>query len=584
MTRPFATYRSLLTTYGKPHWGKLLLLLFLLLGGMGLQIFSPLVLSTFIEQAYEKYPLINLLQDVGLFIMLALGSQVVSVFEGYVASSVAWATTNALRNDLVKHCLQLDMHFHHTHSPGEMIERIDGDIGMLSEFFARFIVAVVANALFLAGIVIVTIIIDWRIGLACCAYMLVTLLLITHVSRMGMAPTKAARAASANLFGFLEERLSGTEEVRALGAETYMLARLHPLLNKRLQTERKAIVVSMLAFRITSLLFAGGTALLLSISTYLFQTKTLNLGTVYLLFSYTQQLVQPLLQISRQLGSFQQAAASISRLHDLLLLQPTVHDGSGTSLAKSALDTLDIRFQNVRFGYNPDEPVLKNVTFALAPGKVLGVLGRTGSGKTTLTRLLFRFYDPQQGSIHIGGVDIRQEHISSVRKHIGLVTQNVELFHASIRDNITMFDPQIKDEDILTAIRTLGLWEWYNALPQGLATWLASGGNSLSAGEAQLLALTRLFLKQPAIIVLDEATAHIDPATEALIEQALNTLLAGCTAVIIAHRLATIQRADNILILEQGEICEYGSRSQLQQDPTSRFAHLLRTDHKEILA
>ncbi len=214
---------------------------------------------------------------------------------------------------------------------------------------------------------------------------------------------------------------------------------------------------------------------------------------------------------------------------------------------------------------------------------MLGLLGRTGSGKTTLMRLLFRFYDPQHGAIHLDGTDIRELPLRALRRRIGIVTQEVQLFHASVRDNLTLFDQQIPDARILEAIAELGLGSWLRALPAGIDTELAPGGGGLSAGEAQLLAFTRVFLRDPAVIVLDEASSRLDPATEQLIGRATERLIHGRTAIIIAHRLATVERVDEILILENGRILEHGRRAALRADPDSRFAHLLRTGMEEVL-
>jgi ABC-type multidrug transport system fused ATPase/permease subunit len=218
----------------------------------------------------------------------------------------------------------------------------------------------------------------------------------------------------------------------------------------------------------------------------------------------------------------------------------------------------------------------------------LGLLGRTGSGKTTLTRLLFRLYDPDCGALYLGDpanlVDIRQLSLTDLRQRVGMVTQNIQLFHASVRDNLTFFDESVPDEQVLHVIQELGLWEWYQSLPQGLDTELEAGGGGLSAGEAQLLAFARIFLQDPGLVILDEASSRLDPATERLIERVVDRLAQSRTAIVIAHRLETIQHADEIMILEDGHIREHGPRSELVNDPTSRFYQLLQTGLEEVLA
>jgi ABC-type multidrug transport system fused ATPase/permease subunit len=238
------------------------------------------------------------------------------------------------------------------------------------------------------------------------------------------------------------------------------------------------------------------------------------------------------------------------------------------------------------------ERVLHGLSFSLASGTVLGLLGRTGSGKTTLCRLLFRLYDPDEGSICLGNthakggtaLDLRTLSLAELRCRVGMVTQDIQLFHASVRDNLTLFETSLPDERIERAICALGMGDWLASLPEGLNTELASGGSGLSAGEAQLLALARIFLQDPGLVILDEASSRLDPATEAMIEHAVGTLIQNRTAIIIAHRLSTVQRADEILILEKGRIREHGPRATLADDPNSRFHGLLQTGLEEVLA
>ncbi|MCP4427509.1 MAG: ATP-binding cassette domain-containing protein, partial [Chloroflexi bacterium] len=241
---------------------------------------------------------------------------------------------------------------------------------------------------------------------------------------------------------------------------------------------------------------------------------------------------------------------------------------------------LSVQFDGVSFHYDDDETdVLADVRFALEPGRILGLLGRTGSGKTTITRLLFRFYDPTVGAIRLGNsnlVDLRHTTQVELRRRIGMVTQDVELFHASVRDNLTLFDDSIDDVEILAALTELGLRDWLDELPHGLETRLEAS-DSLSSGEAQLLALGRVFLADPGLVILDEASSRLDPATEALLEQAIDKLLAGRTAIIIAHRLGTVQRADEIMILGNGRILEHDERTILAANPESQFYGLLQT-------
>jgi len=307
--------------------------------------------------------------------------------------------------------------------------------------------------------------------------------------------------------------------------------------------------------------------------------------------------------INAQMQDLQLAVASPSRIQELFAIRSKIGEAARPDPGALPSTALAVAFDHVTFGYGDagaqdtagegeaqagQEAVLRDLSFHLQPGKVLGLLGRTGSGKTTLTRLLFRLYDPDQGTICVGGdgalTDIRQLPLSDLRHRVGMVTQDVQLFHASVRDNLTFFDRTIADDTILKVIRDLDLGEWLDTLPEGLDTKLASGGGGLSAGEAQLLAFARVFLQDPALVILDEASSRLDPLTERWIERAVDRLVRGRTAIVIAHRLATVQRADEIMILKRGQIREMGSRASLEADPGSHYAALLRAGLEEVLA
>jgi ATP-binding cassette subfamily B protein len=285
----------------------------------------------------------------------------------------------------------------------------------------------------------------------------------------------------------------------------------------------------------------------------------------------------------------QRAVASVGRVTEILRTESRLPDGRGALIPSGPLMVeLDkVSFAYESSGEDGDDLVLRDISLKLAPGEVLGLLGRTGSGKTTLARLLLRFYDPSVGGIRLGGVDLRDAKLEDVRSRATLVSQDVQLFHARVRENITFFDATIDDERITSVLERIGLGGWLRALPRtsggdGLDSEMLAGG--LSAGEAQLLAFARVFLRDPGLVILDEASSRLDPATERHIERAIDALLADRTGVVIAHRLATVQRCDRILILEDGRIIEQGPRTALAQDPSSRFSELLRTGLEQVLA
>lgn len=245
---------------------------------------------------------------------------------------------------------------------------------------------------------------------------------------------------------------------------------------------------------------------------------------------------------------------------------------------------MSIEFRDVSFSYLPEHPVLNDVSFRLEPGRVLGVLGRTGSGKTTLSRLVFRQYDAGEGAVEVGGMDVKAMKLAGLRGRVGMVTEDVQLFNAPLRENLALFDRSIGDDRLIESLTALRLGPWYASLPDGLDTVLASGGDLLSAGEAQLVTFARVLLRGPDLVSLDETSSRLDPATERLVERAVDRLMEGRTAIVIAHRLATLGRVDDLMIMEGGRVVEHGSRQALASDPDSRYSSLLRTGMEEVLA
>ncbi|HEY0736640.1 MAG TPA: ABC transporter ATP-binding protein [Herpetosiphonaceae bacterium] len=586
MRVPLTTYRRLLVTYLGPQRSRVLALAALLLGTIGLQLLNPQILRFFIDTARAGGSSRTLTLAALAFFGIALLTQAVSIAATYLSEQIGWSATNALRSDLTLHCLKLDLPFHHQHTPGALIERIDGDVNALANFFSQFVVRVLGSMLLLGGVLIVLWWEDWRVGGLLTAFVVISLLLLSRVRDVAVPHWAAARQISADLFGFLEERLSGTEDLRSSGAEAHTLRRLAEWMRRVLLTERSARLMGMTLWSVTTALFVAGNALAFLISAYLFNLNAITLGTVYLVFYYTELLRQPLDQLIDQFEDLQRASASIGRIQELCELRSAVVDGPGAQLPGGALS---VEFADVTFGYSQDAPILRDLSLFVAPGHVLGLLGRTGSGKTTITRLLSRLYDPDGGAIRLGGVDLRDTRLEHLRQRVGVVTQQVDLFQANVRDNLTFFDQRIPDERIAAVLELLGLGEWQRGLSHGLDTPLSADGAGLSAGEAQLLAFARVFLLDPGLVILDEASSRLDPATERLIERAVDLLLRPedgrrRTAIIVAHRLETIQRADEIAILEAGRVCEYGSRSQLARDRDSRFARLLQTGLEEVLA
>lgn len=585
-------YLNLFRKYLGPIRWKVVSLAVLVFAGIGLQLANPLIIRYFIDTLITHGDLQPMLIAASTFLGVSILTQIVGIAAVYVGEDVGWRATNRMRADLTLHCLKLDMSFHTAHTPGEMIERIDGDLLALSNFFSKFIINVIGNVLLLVGVLVILAFIDVRVSLAILAYLGVGLGAMTALRRVGVPFWMASRQASADVFGLLEEQLSGTEDIRSSGVAPYAIRKLLTLNQVRLKADIKSTLAVALIFVVWIALYIVGQIVAFSLSYSLLEVGLITIGSVYLIIYFTFFVFQRFQDLTNELQNLQQAIASLERAESLLSMQSKIQN------APSPLDLppgpLGVTFDQVRFGYSDDTPVLQDVSFRLLPGETMGLLGRTGSGKTTMARLLFRLYDPLSGTIcletndkdasQVVSVGLEQVALGNLRQRIGMVTQTVQLFDASVRDNLTFFDGSIPDEKIIQALTDLGLSEWLASLPEGLDTRLSAGSLRLSAGESQLIAFARVFLIDPGIVILDEASSRLDPVTERRIERAIDKLLENRTGIIIAHRLHTVERVDHIMIINDGQVLEFGGRAALAVNPASNFHQLLQTGLEEVLA
>jgi len=577
----------LLWTYLRPQGAPVAALGLCLLAGVGLQLIAPQMTARFIDLVARHgvaAPLAQLWLLAGLFICATLAAQAVRLAGTYFSAAVGWNAANRLREDLGRHCLALDMAFHNRRTPGELIERIDGDVSSLATVFSQFVFQILASGLLLIGVLAVLFAKNPWIGGALSLFVLAAFTVLHRTRHLGMPLFAAERQARSELAGFIEERLGGLDDIRANGGGAHVMRGLGGLnANLTARGVHAIRVAQIYIVVITNTVFITGFGLTLCLGVFLFHRGQASIGEVYLLVQYTAMLRAPLETIGAQVQDLQRTMASLGRVQDLQAMESAVRDGAGVAWPRAAPA---LAFDHVGFAYTAQEPVLSDISFRLEPGVTLGLLGRTGSGKTTITRLLSRLYDPTAGAISLDGDDIRDATLAQLRAQIGVVTQDVQIFQASIRDNLTFFDPAIADERLLRVLEDLDLGAWLGRQPEGLDTILTGGVGRLSAGEAQLLAFARVFLKDPAVVLLDEASSRLDPATERLINHAFEALLGGGrrTAIIIAHRLATVRRVDRIMILDHGRIVEHGDRAALAADPASRFSGLLRAGLEEVLA
>jgi len=568
--------------YAAPQGPAIALMAAVLLVSIGLALAGPQIVSHFISAAENHASTAALLHITVLFLVVVAAHQAMTTAARYTSARVGWTATNRIRGDLAAHVLSLGPGFHESHSPGELIERIDGDVNVINAFFSSFVVVLVGNALLLLGILIAVSFISPWIGLSFAGLIVVVMGGLAYLQQFGAPWWEADREHNAQFYGYAGEIMHATEDLRSCGAESYAMAGVLRRLRGWLPVELRATAWGSVVWMSTIGLFTGVTLLGYGLSGWLFHAHRLGLPGVYLVVAYGLMLLDPVEQIREQLQYLQQAAGALTRVRAVFAISPALADGPD----ELPPGPLSAELDHVTFGYRrggdggEGTDVLRDFSLAVPAGRVLGLVGRTGAGKTTITRLLFRMYDPQGGAVRLGGRDIRSLRLASVRAGIGLVTQDVQIFHASLRDNLTFFDQDVDDERLVATLSALGLRDWLGRLPDGLDTAISQ--DSLSGGEAQLIAFTRVFLKDPGLIILDEPSSRLDGATEALLQRALEQLLTGRTAIIIAHRLETLRCADDILVLDDGLALERGMASALLGDPGSRYAAYHRSGQEAL--
>lgn len=557
-------------------------MLSILIVALVLRLSMPALLGRFIDQAIAGEPVDALTKVALAYVAAALVAEALQLAVMWGSVQLSWRVGNRLRERLARKAIRLEMAWHGRYSPGQLIERIDGDVEALVVFFTNVVVHVLGNLVLMLAMLGVAFWIDPWAGLLLVVAALAGGAVLIKLRTAAVPAREAEREANAILYGDLEERLGGLEDLRANGAGAYAVHRLHRNSSRSWHAARRASFLGDGSYSVAAATFAAGSVATLALGFFLHRRGSMTVGQVLALFRYSEMLRQPLEAIAEQLKEFQKAIAGARRASGLLDTEPAIADGA---LELQHEGALPVRFDRVSFAYHPDAPLaVREVDLEIPAGTHLGIVGRTGSGKTTLGRLVLRLWDVTEGRVTVGGVDVRDLQRPALRRNVAVVTQDVELFRASLRDNLTLFGAcDADDEQLLDVLHRVGLGDWLAAQPGGLDAEL-EGGTSVSAGEAQLLAFVRAFLSDPAVVILDEASSRLDPATEAHITAAMHALLAGRTAIIVAHRLATLDEVDAIAVVDGGEIVEHGPRDALAADPSSRFARLLQVSGHGLLA
>lgn len=500
------------------------------------------------------------------FIASALVFWAATYVQTYLVGWVGQRALQNLRERIYSHLQSMSLGFYTRNRPGVLISRMTNDVQALDTLVTDGIVTMVSSVLTLVGVIVILLAIDVQLALV--TFLTFPILAIgSIVFRVASANAyRLTREKIANITAYLQESLSGVRVVRSFGQEPRHLTEMSVLNEENREVNMRTVYLNASYFPAVELLSAIGTAAILLFGGYQAINGEIEIGILFAFVGYLQTFFDPIQQISQLYTTYQQGMAALDKIFDLLDTEPDLVD------PPNAIDPGEIRgaidLEGVWFGYaeNPGREqdwALRDVDLRINPGQTVALVGETGAGKSTLAKLVARFYDPQRGRITIDGVDVRELDSKALRSRLGIVPQEGFLFSGTIAENVAFGRPEATREEIMEALRTVGGEPLIAGLPEGLDTEVRERGAALSAGERQIVAFARALLAEPRILILDEATSNVDVRTEKRIEQGLERLLVGRTAIVIAHRLSTIRRASMIVVLEHGRIAESGTHEEL---------------------
>jgi ATP-binding cassette, subfamily B, bacterial len=563
----------------KPHARLVALYGLFLSFATALPLGSAIVLQQFVDAAARRDPTHQLVVLASFYAALGLVSSFVGVIVVWRVTTLAWMITDELRHQLAEQVLEADLSFHRDHTRGDLVSRADDDVTAMAVFLSQFVARIIAVSVLAIAACITLVVIRPVLAGPYLVCMLGIATVLWTQRNAALPEAIEERDARAGVSGHVEERIAGADDIITLGAGAHSIAQFAEKCERVVVATKHRVFAQMKVVGSIKVALVLGEIIMLGWGGLLYSRKAITIGTVFLGVRFVTAIRSPAEQIVWRLQDVQGATGSATRVLQLIRMRINYPQRSQPLPA----EPLSLSFRNVSLTYDDgDSAVLEDISLHVAAGRSLGLVGRSGSGKTSLGRLALRLIEPTSGHVFLGDTNLATVTEADLRLRVTSIPQDVQLFPGSVRDNVTMFangqtDGDELDAKVIRALSDVGLESWLDDQEHGLDASLLSrrGGAGLSAGEAQLLALARAMVRSPSIVILDEATSRIDPLTQQRIMHATEQLLKNRTSVVIAHRLETLSVCDDIAVLENGRVLEYGTRLSLMNDPSSRFAKLL---------
>jgi len=553
-----------LLTYLRPYRSQVALAIAAIVGHACFELVPPYLTKVVIDRYIPARDVAGLGTIATIYIAVLAGSFALEYLQTWTMQVTGQRIMFDLRMQMMTHLHRLDLRFYDRNPVGRLMTRVTTDVDVLNDLFTSGVVSVFGDVFTLIGIMVVLVWMDWRLALV--AFSVLPLIaLITQWFRLNVRESyRTVRTWIARINAYLQERITGMATVQLFRREARDYEDFATIDRQHRDANMDSIFYYAVFYPAIEVVSALAAALILWVGGGWVSDGGLTLGALVAFLQYSQRFFRPISDLSEKFNVLQGAMASSERIFALLDTPVEIKNPENTVRRGASLDAPEIiRFENVTFAYVDGEPVLRNVSFAVHAGQRVGIVGATGSGKTTLMSLLLRFYDVQQGRITIDDVDIRDMDLASLRSLFGLVLQDVYLFSGTIASNVRLGDGTMSDEDVTRALEAVHASTFVDKMPRGLDTPVAERGATLSSGQKQLLSFARALAFDPTVLILDEATSSVDTETELLIRDALRVMMRGRTTIAIAHRLSTIQDMDRILVMHRGELRESGTHQEL---------------------